>query len=236
MPNRFSPIENLEQRRLLSAAVAGVVAELDPAQLAITYNWNSVREQDGFQVVDVLQGDTVVQAVAGEYLVQTSANLAGDAIDLQANVALERNALDSSVFLASAPLGTPFAEVVNSVRAIDAEATVEPNFIYYTAALEDGTPNDPFFNQDLLWGLRNEGNFGSGGSVFDADIDAEEAWQIATGEDTVVVVIDSSVDYNHPDLADNIFTNTLEIAGNGIDDDNNGLIDDIRGFDFADFD
>jgi subtilisin family serine protease len=90
------------------------------------------------------------------------------------------------------------------------------------------TPNDPDY--PLLWGLNNTGQ--TGGKP-DADIDAPEAWNIQTGNPIVVGVIDSGVDYNHPDLAANIWTNPGEIAGDGIDNDSNGYIDDVRGWDFA---
>lgn len=89
------------------------------------------------------------------------------------------------------------------------------------------TPNDPSFTQ--LWGLNNTGQ--NGGTV-DADIDAPEAWEISTGSsDVVVAVIDSGVDYTHPDLAANMWVNPGEIPGNGIDDDGNGYVDDIHGAD-----
>ncbi|MFA5127944.1 MAG: S8 family peptidase [Patescibacteria group bacterium] len=66
-----------------------------------------------------------------------------------------------------------------------------------------------------------------------AQINAPEAWQTTTGSpDTVVAVIDIGVNYNHPDLAGNIWTNSDEIADNGIDDDQNGYIDDVRGWNF----
>ncbi|HCQ20978.1 MAG TPA: hypothetical protein DIU28_05840, partial [Anabaena sp. UBA12330] len=102
---------------------------------------------------------------------------------------------------------------------------IEPDYIVTTAA----TPNDPGFPQ--LWGLHNTGQ---GGGTPDADIDAPEAWDIETGNPNLVIgVIDTGVDYNHPDLVGNIWTNPGEIAGDGIDNDNNGYIDDIRGWDFA---
>ncbi|MEG3977866.1 S8 family serine peptidase [Microcoleus sp. herbarium8] len=65
-------------------------------------------------------------------------------------------------------------------------------------------------------------------------INAPEVWnQNITGDGIVVAVVDSGVDYNHPDLEGNIWRNPGEIAGNGIDDDRNGYIDDIQGWDFV---
>jgi len=93
-------------------------------------------------------------------------------------------------------------------------------------------PNDTNFSQ--MWDMHNEGG---AGSVEDADIDAPEAWDITTGglttlgDEIVVAVVDGGVDINHEDLVDNIWVNENEIPGNGIDDDNNGYIDDINGWD-----
>jgi len=102
---------------------------------------------------------------------------------------------------------------------------IEPNYIYS----KFDVPNDPQFSE--LWGMNNTGQTGG---TNDADLDAPEAWDMQTGSDSVLIaVIDTGVDYNHPDLAANIWTNPKEIAGNNIDDDNNGYIDDVRGWDFA---
>ena len=90
------------------------------------------------------------------------------------------------------------------------------------------TPNDPKFSE--LWGLNNTGQTGG---IADADIDAPEAWDVTTGDSTIIVgIIDTGIDISHPDLVDNIWVNTGEIAGNGIDDDGNGFIDDVNGWDF----
>jgi len=102
---------------------------------------------------------------------------------------------------------------------------IEPNYILEA----DEVPDDPQFPQ--MWGLRNTGQ--TGGTP-GADINAVSAWDITTGSSQVLIgVIDTGVDYTHPDLAANIWTNPGEVAGNGIDDDGNGFVDDVRGWDFS---
>jgi len=93
-------------------------------------------------------------------------------------------------------------------------------------------PDDPRF--DVQWHYNNTGQ--QGGTA-DADIDLPEAWTINTGYANVVVqILDTGADLSHPDLRDNIWTNSGEIPDNGIDDDNNGYVDDIAGWDFSDRD
>jgi len=90
-------------------------------------------------------------------------------------------------------------------------------------------PNDPMFNQQ--WALHNTGQ--TGGAP-DADIDAPEAWDIATGgvtvlgDSIVVAIVDGGCQLNHPDL--NYWYNWNEIPNNSIDEDGNGYIDDFRGW------
>ena len=104
-------------------------------------------------------------------------------------------------------------------------ATAEAN---YRLMLE-GIPNDPRFSS--MYGLNNTAQTGG---TQDADIDAPEAWNINTGtRRTIVAVIDTGVDYNHQDLAANMWRNTGEISGDGVDNDGNGYVDDIYGYDFA---
>jgi subtilisin family serine protease len=88
-----------------------------------------------------------------------------------------------------------------------------PNFVVKASAV----PNDPQFSQ--LWGLSEA-----------TGINAPRAWDLFTGSNSIVVaVIDTGIDYNHPDLAANMWRNPGETAGNGIDDDGNGYIDDLHG-------
>ena len=111
----------------------------------------------------------------------------------------------------------------------DVEKTSPTQEDLATITPQSTTPNDPSYPQ--LWGLNNTGQ--TGGTP-DADIDAPEAWDIQTGDPNLVIgVLDTGVDYNHPDLVNNIWTNPGETAGDGIDNDNNGYIDDVRGWDFA---
>jgi len=98
------------------------------------------------------------------------------------------------------------------------------------SAVPAPTPDDPLFS--LQWNLRNVGQYsGTSGT----DIRATTAWSVTTGSRSVVVgVVDSGIDITHPDLAANIWTNPGEIPGNGIDDDHNGYVDDVHGWNFVD--
>lgn len=143
--------------------------------------------------------------------------------------------------------------LISDLKALPEVAFAEPNFIYKAInnvpTLEGmlaGTirethsamaPRDPLYGK--LWGLNNTGsnepdrtgNTSPNVNVQGADVAAEQAWGITKGNKRVVIaVIDTGIDYNHPDLKNQMWVNSKEIAGNGIDDDNNGYIDDIHGW------
>lgn len=105
--------------------------------------------------------------------------------------------------------------------------------IFRPAVAGPPLPDDPLFGQQ--WALHNVGQ--TGGTA-DADIDAPEAWQShgAGSSSVVVAVVDTGVYIGHEDLKDNIWRNPGEIPGNGRDDDRNGYVDDVNGFDFYAYD
>ena len=122
--------------------------------------------------------------------------------------------------------GQSVSSAIDELEARPEVLYAEPNYVVTAARV----PNDPGFAR--TWGLHSSN---------DVDIDAPEAWAVTTGSsDVTVAIVDTGVDYNHPDLAPNVWRNPGESGSgketNGIDDDRNGLVDDHRGWDFADGD
>lgn len=112
--------------------------------------------------------------------------------------------------LVGLPAGMTLNEGITALRNIAGVAYAEPNYLYKASTV----PNDQMYPS--LWGMEK--------------INAPEAWNVLTGAGQIVVAdIDTGVDYTHPDLEDNMWVNTGEIADNEIDDDANGYVDDIYG-------
>jgi len=121
------------------------------------------------------------------------------------------------------PRGDDPAEVAAQLEADPDVVWVEENRPLKIQTL----PNDPPFEdgaeEKLAWGLR--------------DINAPQSWSKGTGsQSNKIAVLDTGIDFTHPDLQDNIWTNPGEIADNGLDDDHNGYVDDVHGWDFVDGD
>jgi subtilisin family serine protease len=128
------------------------------------------------------------------------------------------------------PQGVTVEDAVKTYTTNPEVEYAEPNYIVKAYVL----PNDARFND--LWGLHNSGqNVNGTRGTAGADIAATDAWNISTGSPSVIIaVLDTGIDYNHPDLKDNIWGNTKETScTDGIDNDKNGYIDDCIGWNFV---
>jgi subtilisin family serine protease len=140
---------------------------------------------------------------------------------------------DSAVLLSFSTSVDDPAELPRRIGALaDLEQFIEfsePDYLVWPCA----EPNDPDFSQ--LWGLNNLG--GVNGYTAGADIDATSAWGVRNDASSVAVAVtDTGIRYDHQDLAPNMWRNPAEIPGDGIDNDGNGLVDDVFGYDAYDND
>jgi len=110
--------------------------------------------------------------------------------------------------------GTDPTKVARALQSTGAVEYAEPRYLRRVLHI----PNDPDFGRQ--WYLRK--------------IQADRAWDVTRGDSAIIIgIVDTGVDWQHPDLAANIWRNNKEIPNNGVDDDGNGYIDDIRGWDFG---
>ncbi|MEQ9482536.1 S8 family serine peptidase [Coleofasciculus sp. F4-SAH-05] len=187
--------------------------DLRPELNVASFNLNSLVEG-----TDYLSGQVIVKLKSG--IESTQMQTLQE--NLQASVLESTNTLGTQLWQLN---GLSVAQAISMYSNHPLIEYIEPN---YTISLNTTIPNDSDFNQ--LWGLNNTGQTGG---IPDADIDAPEAWDSATGNNIVVGVIDTGVDYTHPELINNMWTNPGEIPGDGIDNDGNGYVDDYYGWDFA---
>ena len=186
----------------------------------------TVVQEDGAQVIRILEkitneGTENEKVVSREDMVQDRLMLhftsTPDLEILEAQGLVVQDTIKSlDMVLVDIPEGKTIEEIIPSLKEQGIFAMVEPEWVLYTA---ETTPDDSRFNRQ--WGMEK--------------IEAEKAWDITTGSHEVIVgILDTGINYNHPDLAANIWTNEAEANGlPGVDDDNNGFIDDIHGQDFA---
>lgn len=138
----------------------------------------------------------------------------------QAQASALREQLQRTVVLKLAP--NDMEAVAAQFRADPQVAAVQPNYILRLSML----PNDPYYASRNTWGQSYDDLWGH------KAINAAAAWDKGQGKNVVVAVIDTGVDFSHPDLAANAWVNSADSAGNGQDDDGNGYADDRNGWDF----
>jgi len=178
---------------------------------------------------------TELRYVAGELLVQFRPGQAAAARDAALGLLGARSAKllrhaahEGELHLVRLPQSLAVSDAVRQLRAQAAVRFVEPNWLYSTQA----APSDPYYQDGSLWGVYGDtsplrqNQYGS---------QAAEAWNVGKdcSSDVVVGIIDEGVMTSHPDTAANIWANPFEVAGNGIDDDGNGYVDDVKGWDFV---
>ncbi|MBK9321478.1 MAG: S8 family serine peptidase [Bdellovibrionaceae bacterium] len=174
------------------------------------------------------------ESVPGEYVLQfKSQELLQQQMTIMSTMDIKER-IDQDIIVIRRPKIEREDYRLQQLQQIPGVLYAEPNYIYRLNRTSNNLPNDEHWGE--LWGFQNLGQIDSKGGMGLAgmDIDLLRAWEITTGHREVIVgVIDTGVDFSSPDLRDNAWVNEAELNGKpGVDDDGNGYIDDLHGFDF----
>ena len=208
------------------AAVAGITAaDLNSPVVALDWEGKQVEAEAGEWIVGLRPKSSLVKGHSAEQQVNVLERLLGlRGADAHVEEYLGR----PGQFVLQTPGATPDARLLRTVRRLPGFEYVQPNT---TLHLDATHATDWGYTDGYLWGLNNTGQ---DAGLADADIDAPEAWDVTRGSgDVVVAVVDSGVDYTHPDLVCNMWVNPGEVAGDGRDNDGNGYVDDVHGINAA---
>lgn len=171
------------------------------------------------------------ESVPGEYVVKLKPGMmrmSTQALSTQLNGFVTQKISGQNIVVVKKAVFQTNDSAVKSLNENPMVEIAEPNYIYKI----NKAPSDPMYSQ--TWGLGNIGQADPKNQVGVAgiDINAERAWEIQTGtREKIIAIIDTGIDWTHPDLVDNMWTNDAEKNGTaGVDDDNNGVVDDIYGY------
>ncbi len=129
----------------------------------------------------------------------------------------------ANVYILTVPENTDL-DAAAAALAADPHVEYAQADVMFSAAV---APNDPYYGSAGAWGQSSDDLWGLNA------IHAEGGWLLSKGGGVLVAVVDSGVDYTHEDLAGRVWINTAEVPANGLDDDANGFVDDVRGWDFT---
>ncbi|MDG2221798.1 MAG: Ig-like domain-containing protein [Rubripirellula sp.] len=194
----------------------------------------------------LLAASTDASYVPGEVLIQFEATtneesrskvrgLAGAALTEQIHTPTMKADGQGSIERVTIPESWTVQDAIKIFESNPNVVFAGPNYLYETTA----TSNDPQYVNGNMWGMESDDSpisVGPNGTTNRYGSQAEDAWAKGqTGSSTVYVgIIDSGFQHDHPDLIDNAWTNDAELNGTpGVDDDNNGYVDDIHGYDFS---
>jgi len=139
------------------------------------------------------------------------------------------------IYIIQFPEGTNIQQIIDEYYKTGEIEYAEPNNKGSGGGTQEIVPNDQYYFRQ--WALQNDGTFSLSPAVTGADIQMEDAWGIEQGDSNIIVgIIDSGTKLNHPEFSGRIWKNYNDIPNNGIDDDANGFVDDVTGWDFANSD
>lgn len=148
--------------------------------------------------------------------------------------AVLRTAQVGSLFLLKSDADASARAMLDYLRHSNVFEYVEPDYVGHAAAVTPAAvfPHDPFFRRQ--WSHNNDGSFSLATAKVDADADIAEAWTTTTGsEDVIVAILDTGVKTDHREFSGRLWKNPNEIADNQKDDDGNGYVDDVNGWNFV---
>lgn len=187
------------------------------------------QNSDRFSVEKIRQDIQQTEHVPNEVLVAVDEVTLNSAALAQQGLKIESQS--GSVVRASVAKGQDLAEKIAQLRATPGVVAADLNEVIREGEFAADVPNDL---TEELWGLQNRGQ---NGGVAGADINVVPAWSQVKGSrenGPLIAIIDTGAEYTHPDLAANIWTNPGEVPGDGIDNDGNGVVDDVHGYNAAD--